>query len=94
MSHSQAIQLDGFSPELKPIVRIIDDWFQNRRLALVFEAKVGKGKILVTGIDLLGNAAGRPEARQLLHSLIKYSSSDGFKPQASLTMEEIRSLQD
>ena len=45
MSHCDAIQLNDFPVELKPIVRIIDDWVTNRRLALLMEAKVGKGKI-------------------------------------------------
>ena len=48
MSHSDAIKLIDFPVELKPIVRIIDDWVINRRLALLFEAKVGEGKIMVS----------------------------------------------
>ena len=31
---------------LTPIVRIVDDWFKNRKTALIFEAKVGKGKFI------------------------------------------------
>ncbi|MFW6310188.1 MAG: hypothetical protein ACOC1D_03720 [Prolixibacteraceae bacterium] len=65
MSHADAIQLDSFPVELKPIVRIIDDWFTNRRLALIFEAKVGEGSLLVCGADLTTNLENRPEARQL-----------------------------
>jgi len=34
MSHSYAILLEDFSVDLKPIVRVIDDWVSNRRLAL------------------------------------------------------------
>ena len=39
MSHADAIELNSFPVELKPIVRIIDDWVTNHRLALLFEAK-------------------------------------------------------
>ena len=53
MSHSNAVILDDFSPELKPIVQVIDDWVSNRKLALLFEVKVGSGKLLVSGVDLL-----------------------------------------
>lgn len=92
MSHSNAIVLDSFSPELKPIVRVIDDWVTNRRLALVFEAKVGKGKLIVSGIDLLDNQSSRPEAKQLLFSLQKYANSNQFNPTSALTIDEITNI--
>ncbi len=80
MSHSGAIVLSSFPSELKPIVRVIDDWFTNRPLALLFEAKVGKGRILVSGIDLTTDFEKRPEAQQLLFSLKKYMISSKFNP--------------
>ncbi|MFK5972936.1 MAG: glycoside hydrolase family 2 TIM barrel-domain containing protein, partial [Flavobacteriaceae bacterium] len=92
MSHSNAIVLDDFPLEVKPIVRVIDDWFTNRRLALVFEVKIGKGKLLVSGIDLHTNLDQRLEARQLLHSLKKYMASDKFVPATELQIEEIKGL--
>jgi hypothetical protein len=92
MSHSNAIVLDEFSPELNPIVRVIDDWFKNRRLALVFEAKVGKGKLIVSGIDLHSNLKNRPEAQQLLYSLKKYMASVEFDPAVELDANSIKGL--
>ena len=35
--------LDDLPPELRPTVQVIDDWFTNRRLGLVFEAQGGQG---------------------------------------------------
>ncbi len=52
MSHSGAINISSMPAEIKPIVRVVDDWFTNRPLALIFEARVGKGKLIVLGIDL------------------------------------------
>ena len=92
MSHSQAILLDEFDPALKPIVRVIDDWFTNRRLALVFEVKVGKGKLLVSGIDLHTGLDKRIEARQLRYSLEKYMASSDFDPGVTLSEAEIMGL--
>lgn len=92
MSHSNAIILDEFSPELKPIVRIIDDWFENRRLALIFEANVGNGKLIVSGVDLWENMENRPEARQLLYSIKNYMVSDEFNPKVELEITAIQSL--
>ncbi|MFC6859927.1 sugar-binding domain-containing protein [Zunongwangia atlantica] len=92
MSHSNAIVLDEFSSDLKPIVRIIDDWFENRRLALLFEAKVGKGKLLISGVDLHTNIENRLEAQQLLYSLKKYISSKEFNPQNEVALSDVRSI--
>ena len=92
MSHSNAINLSSFPAGLKPIVRVIDDWFTNRPLALIFEAKVGKGKILVSGIDLTQDLDKRPEAKQLLYSLKKYMAGTKFKPKIELKAEELVKL--
>lgn len=92
MSHSNAIILDDFDPALKPIVRVVDDWFENRRLALLFEVKIGEGKLLISGIDLHTDLEERIEARQLLFSLKKYMSGDKFQPKNELTAEDVKHL--
>jgi hypothetical protein len=92
MSHSNAIILSGLPTGLQPIVRIIDDWFTNRPLAMIFEANTGKGKIMVCGADLLTDQAKRPEARQLLYSLKHYMAGDGFKPSTFVETEKISAL--
>ena len=84
MSHSNAIILSDFPAELKPIVRIIDDWFTNRPLAMIFEANTGNGKIMVCGADLLTDLDKRPEARQLLYSLKKYMAEEKFNPSTNV----------
>lgn len=80
VSNCNAINLSGLPKEIKPIVRLIDDWVTNRPLALIFEVKAGNGKLLVCGADLITNAGKRPEARQLLNSLTKYMAGASFNP--------------
>jgi len=92
MSHADAIQLDAFSVEPKPIVRIIDDWVSNRPLALLFEVKVGNGKLLISGADLVNNLENRPEARQLKTSLLNYMGSEKFNPQVNLSANEVQKI--
>ncbi len=92
MSHADAVQLDSLSYELKPIVRIIDDWVTNRSLALLFEAKVGDGKLLVSGTDLINNLENRPEARQLLFSLKKYMTGENFAPEIELGAAKLQRI--
>ena len=44
--------LEDFPKGFKPFVQPIDTWFLNRRLAMVFEAKVGNGKLIVSSANL------------------------------------------
>ncbi len=92
MSNSNAIVLDDFPKTLTPIIRIIDDWFKNRKTALIFEAKIGKGSLLMSGIDLHTNLENRLEAQQLLYSLKKYMISDQFSPKTQLDISDIKRL--
>jgi hypothetical protein len=92
MSHSNAIVLSDLPADLKPIVRIIDDWFTNRPLALIFEANTGKGRIIVCGVDLLTGADKRPEARQLMYSLKGYMTGKDFNPASNVGVEKIQEL--
>jgi len=92
MSHSNAIVMDSLARGLQPIVRVIDDWVTARSLGLVFECKVGKGKLIVSSIDLLTDADKRPEAKQLLYSLKKYMTTNKFNPSTEVSVERITSL--
>jgi len=92
MSHSGAIDITTFPAELKPIVRVIDDWVTHRPLALIFEARIGKGKILVSGIDLTQDLDKRPEGRQLLFSLKKYMTGRQFNPTSELNIDKLKKL--
>ncbi len=92
VAHSRAMILDGLGDELTPIVQVIDDWNTNHKLGLVFEAKVGKGKLLVCSIDLQSDIEHRPVARQMLHSLLHYAGSSAFKPRNTLEPDAIATL--
>lgn len=92
VSNCNALNLSGLSKDLKPVVRLIDDWVTNRPLGLIFEVKVGNGKMLVCGADLVKDSKSRPEARQLLFSLTNYMSGNSFNPEVSVDLNEIRSF--
>ncbi|TVP53351.1 MAG: beta-galactosidase [Mongoliibacter sp.] len=91
MSNSEAIILDDF-PEITPLVRVVDDWFYNRSLGLVFEVRVGKGKLLISGIDLHTDLENRIEAKQMLYSFKKYMFSDAFLPEVEIDIKTIQAL--
>lgn len=92
VSRAAAIVLDPLPPTLRPIVQVIDDWFTNRRLGLVFEARVGAGKLLVCSIDLTGELAENPVARQLRASLLRHLTSEAFNPSDAVTVEALAAL--
>ncbi|RYZ28704.1 MAG: beta-glucuronidase, partial [Chitinophagaceae bacterium] len=89
-NRSQVMILEDFPPGFKPLVQPIDTWFVNRRLALIYEARVGKGKLVVSSADLRSDLVDRPAAKQLFSSIQKYMSSDKFNPkeEVSLTVVE------
>lgn len=91
IAHAAPMILDPLPPGLRPIVQVIDDWFTNRRLALVFEARVGRGRLLVTSIDLWGPGLD-PVRRQLRSSLVAYAGSASFQPSVALTAEQVEGL--
>ena len=90
VKRSRVIVLDSIAP-VTPIVESIDNFVNNRRLAQVFEAKVGKGSLVFSSIDLLTDIH-LPELRQLHYSLIRYMLSNEFHPTTSLTEADLRSL--
>jgi hypothetical protein len=85
------LRLDLLPRDLKPIVRVIDDWFTARPLGLLVEGKVGPGKIVVCGFDLT-NDSDDPVSKQMRASLLRYMNSEQFKPGAELSVREITSL--
>jgi hypothetical protein len=83
--------LDELPRELRPIVQIVDDWVTNRKLGLVFEARVGSGRLLVSSINLRDPVLD-PVRRQLRASLLAYVSSVNFNPAVTVTPEALATL--
>lgn len=87
VTNANIVNLTALNLNTKPIVRVIDDWFQNRSLALIFEVKVGNGKLLYCGSDLTKSEFA--EVEQLKKSLLDYMNSDKFAPQDMLSSEQL-----
>jgi hypothetical protein len=92
ISHAGPMLMDDLPGTLRPTVQVIDDWVTNRRLGLLFEAKVGAGKLVVCSIDLERDLATDPVRRQFRHSLLRYMSGASFAPKNSVTAEQVRAL--
>lgn len=91
VSHCNAIPLRKLG-NMKPVVRIIDNWFTSRSFGLIVEMRVGKGSLLLCGADLLDGIERRPEARQLLASLLAYMQTEDFRPGFMATYNDLQQL--
>ena len=91
-NRQQVMNLEHLPANFRPIVQPIDTWFLNRRLAMLFEAQIGKGKLVVCSIDLESDLEHRIVAKQLKHSIIKYMDSEAFKPDQSIEWDIISEL--
>jgi hypothetical protein len=91
--NSRSLILDEWPDTFRPVVQVIDNFERNHKLGLIVEAKVGNGSLLVCASDLIGQQ-DKPEARQLLHSLLQYAASADFKPSEELSFEQLRAVLD
>jgi hypothetical protein len=94
VSRAQGMVLDGLPKDLRPIVQVIDDWNTNRKLGLVWECRVGPGKLLVCSADLAKDLDHRPAARQLRSSLLSYMAGDRFNPKVVVAKDALARLLD
>jgi len=91
VTSSKTIILDSL-PAMEPIVRVIDNFFKNRKMAEVIEARVGKGKLILVSADIRHDLERRPEARQLRYSLERYMRGDAFRPAVELSAAQLERL--
>ena len=60
IQNSRSLILDDTPADFRPLVQVIDNFARNHKLGSVFEARVGKGKLLVCAIDLTSELADVP----------------------------------
>jgi hypothetical protein len=91
--NAQVMHLEDFPRGFRALVQPVDTWFMNRPLGILFEAKVGKGSIIVSSADLSTDiSTDRPAARQLYYSIMKYMASAQFKPSANIELNTIDNI--
>jgi hypothetical protein len=89
--NSKTLVLEETPKEFTPILQIIDTYDRCLKEGVIFEAKVGKGKLLMAAVDFEKNIDNRPASQQLLASLKKYVASPDFNPSVSLEANYIAS---
>jgi hypothetical protein len=88
---SNSLILDQTDKDYRPIVQVIDNLERNHKMGMIFEFKVGGGKLLVCSSQL-NLIMEKPEAKQLYKSLVNYMLSDDFKPEHEMSKEKLKAL--
>lgn len=91
IKQSYPMILDRLSDDYRPIVQVIDNVERNHKLGLLFDFKVGNGKLLVCMSDLKA-VQDKPEARQFYRSILEYMESSAFAPSYSLSAKDLQDL--
>ena len=91
-NRAQCMNLAEFPADYQPIVQPIDTWHLSRKLGMMVEARVGKGRLLLTTLDITSDLDHRIVARQLRRSIEAYMASDAFQPTLTLDPEILRHL--
>jgi hypothetical protein len=90
LDRSWSLCLDDCSSGVDPIVQAIPNFYHNRMLAHLLECRIGRGKLMVCGLDITNDLLTRPAARQLRHSILSYMKSEAFQPDNTAAITEAR----
>ena len=92
VNRAQVMQFTDFPTDFQPLVQSIDTWFVSRKIGMLFEAKVGKGKLVMTTMDITNNLDKRIVARQMRESILSYMQSDKFAPAWDININNVSDL--
>jgi hypothetical protein len=70
--------------DYQPPIQPIDTWHISRKLGMLIEANVLKGKLLMTTMDISSDLDNRLVARQMRQAILRYMQSGDFKPAITL----------
>lgn len=90
--NAQVMLFTEFPEEFQPLVQNIHTWFISKKTGSLFEAKTGKGKLVMTSLDLQTDLEKRLVARQLLSGILDYMNSSEFQPESTVAIERIADL--
>lgn len=89
LNKAQVMNLRQLPADYLPAIQPIDTWHVSRKLAMMIEANVMGGKLLMTTMDLSHDLDHRFVARQMRKAVVEYMHSSDFKPVISLDVETI-----
>ncbi len=92
LNQAQVMQFTDFPADFQPAVQSIDTWFLSRKIGMLFEANVLKGKLMMTTMDIKSEPDKHIVAKQMYKAILDYMNSDDFRPHYTVDPERIRDL--
>lgn len=77
LENAAFFKLEGRSATFRPLVMPVCDYHTPALLGVLFELRMGEGRLMICGTDL---DAAFPEVRQLRRSVLNYMASENFRP--------------
>ncbi|MBP3789168.1 MAG: beta-glucuronidase [Prevotella sp.] len=90
LNKAQVMNLMELPANYQSPIQPIDTWHVSRKLGMLVEARVGKGRLLMTTMDITRNLDHRPVARQMRKAILSYMQSNDFQPALELSVEQIQ----
>lgn len=89
LENARAVVFNDLEIPFHPILEIISSYKLIRKQAAVFECRVGNGGLFVCGLNMDEN---NPAAVRLYNEIVRYISSENFKPTDQCSADYIRKL--
>jgi hypothetical protein len=89
LNRAQVMNLRELPADYQSPIQPIDTWHVSRKLGMLVEARVGKGRLLMTTMDVSTGLDRRVVARQMRYALLRYMSSPDFQPTLELQPDVI-----
>lgn len=89
LERSISISLDALPEGFELITQVIPNFYCNHKQGVMFEAQVGKGKLIVCGVDIVQETEAEPMIRNMKRSIYNYINSTSFAPEQVLSFDEL-----
>jgi len=89
LNRAQVMNLRELPADYQSPIQPIDTWHVSRKLGMIVETKVGKGRLLMTTMDISNDLGRRIVARQMRHAIIDYMQSSDFNPSMTLKADVV-----
>lgn len=90
VNKQSVMQFTDFPKDFQPIVQSIDTWFISRKIGMLFEANVLKGRLMMTTMPI--KDASTAVTKQMYKAIIDYMNSKDFNPAYTIAPELIGGL--
>ena len=89
LNKAQVMNLMELPASYQPPIQPIDTWHVSRKLGMLIEARVDKGRLLMTTMDISRDLEHRHVARQMRQAILRYMQSSDFAPTIQLSPEVV-----